>query len=93
MLRLRKSNTSNGCANGGDEESADSDDEVARDTELKRTLERIQNCPFEIEDLQVQSFGIAFNFPEIVLASRLAFKHHLICCLLHLQLLFQSSIF
>ncbi|KAL1808010.1 hypothetical protein DCAR_0727409 [Daucus carota subsp. sativus] len=57
MLRLRKSNTSNGCANGGDEESADSDDEVTRDTELKRTLERIQNCPFEIEDLQVQSFG------------------------------------
>lgn len=67
MLRLRKSNsTDNGCANGEEEGSTDSDDEVTRDTELKRTLERIQNCPFEIEDLQVQSFGIVCNFQTCV---------------------------
>ncbi|XP_074322612.1 histone-lysine N-methyltransferase ATX2-like isoform X2 [Apium graveolens] len=74
MLRLRKSNnTDNGCTNGEEEGSTDSDDEGTRDTELKRTMERIQNCPFEIEDLQVQSFG------NIVSVSDCFFEDTYIC--------------
>lgn len=85
MLRLRKSNnTDNGCANGEEEGSTDSDDEVSRDTELKRTMERIQNCPFEIEDLQVQSFGILRKIQNCISLKSLmlAYNHQLICCLL-----------
>lgn len=78
MLRLRKSNNKdNECANGEEEGSTDSDDEVTRDTELKRTLERIRNCPFEVEELQVQSFGIVHIFQNCITLEmlRLAYKH------------------